>query len=574
MILFFNFNKFKLMATILMIFSIILMMISIMMMNSSMSILYEWNMFYFNSIPWNFSLYLDFYSTMFSSLVLYISSSIFLYSKFYMKSEKKINRFLILMMMFVLSMLMLIFSGNMLTILLGWDGLGLVSFLLVIFYQNKSSLSGGMLTILSNRLGDSTMIISLCLIFSFSNFKINMMNLNLHDYTIMILIFISAMTKSAQLPFSAWLPAAMAAPTPVSSLVHSSTLVTAGVYICIRFIKVFHTLNFLPLLMFLSIMTMFMAGINAMLEFDYKKIIALSTLSQLSVMFLAISLNKENLAFFHMLTHALFKALMFITVGSVMHGFFGNQDMRMKGGVTKISPIIAMMMNISLLSLSGMPFLSGFYSKDLILEKFFMGEINTIIMILLILATMMTFMYSIRFSFLVFINFNLHPPMYNKFENTYMIKSMMILFLGCLISGPTMMWMIFPTPNIIILNLSYKFILMIMFFSTLMLNFSMSMIKFFLKKFDYSYSKITMHFMGQMWFISFISSQFIMKYPMNLSKYMIKTFDMGLMELYGGQGLYKKFSYYASDMNKHSYFNMLYYYMMFLLWMMVIFIMI
>jgi len=183
------------------------------------------------------------------------------------------------------------------------------------------------------------------------------------------------MTKRAQIPFSAWLPAAMAAPTPVSALVHSSTLVTAGVYLLIRFSPALGGVEQRVLLL-LAGLTMFMAGLGANFETDLKKIIALSTLSQLGVIMGILALGYAKLAFFHLLAHALFKALLFMCAGSVIHSVGGTQDIRSIGGLIYSMPLSITSINLANLALCGTPFLAGFYSKDLILEVAFSRAVN------------------------------------------------------------------------------------------------------------------------------------------------------------------------------------------------------
>lgn len=183
---------------------------------------------------------------------------------------------------------------------------------------------------------------------------------------ILVMLILAAITKRAQIPFSAWLPAAIAAPTPVSALVHSSTLVTAGVYLIIRF---HHLLGANFFLLYVGCLTIFMSGLGANFEIDLKKIIALSTLSQLGVIIFTLSLGLIELAFFHLLSHALFKSLLFLCAGVYIHGAGDCQDIRLLGGVMKSIPVRSLFFGCCSLSLCGFPFLSGFYSKDLILES-------------------------------------------------------------------------------------------------------------------------------------------------------------------------------------------------------------
>ena len=214
--------------------------------------------------------------------------------------------------------------------------------------------------------------------------------------TLKVLVVLARMTKRAQIPFSAWLPAAMAAPTPVSALVHSSTLVTAGVYLIIRFSPALEGSKRQSMLLLLSCLTIFIAGLGANFEYDLKKIIALSTLRQLGVMLRVLSLGYPELSFFHLLRHALFKALLFICAGVVIHRVGDCQDIRYIGGLVKFMPLTISLMTVANLALCGFPFLAGFYSKDLILEVAFLRPLNSISFILYILATRFTVMYTFR----------------------------------------------------------------------------------------------------------------------------------------------------------------------------------
>jgi NADH-ubiquinone oxidoreductase chain 5 len=299
--------------------------------------------------------------------VLLISGIVTYYSGDYMGHDTNLFRFLVILILFVVSMVLMIFSPNIISILLGWDGLGLVSYCLVIYYQNMKSLNAGLLTILSNRVGDVAILLRISWLFNYGawNFFLleHMYRLNLG--IIMGLVILAALTKSAQIPFSAWLPAAMAAPTPISALVHSSTLVTAGVYLLIRFSEL---VGVRRVLYYLSVGTIFMSGFGANFEIDLKKIIALSTLRQLGVIIISLSLGIVELAFFHLLMHALFKSLLFLCAGVYIHGSGDKQDIRSLGGLIESAPLTTFYFLGCSLALCGFPYISGFYSKDIILE--------------------------------------------------------------------------------------------------------------------------------------------------------------------------------------------------------------
>jgi NADH-ubiquinone oxidoreductase chain 5 len=213
-------------------------------------------------------------------------------------------------------MIVLVLSPNLIRIIFGWEGLGLVSFILVIFYQNNISLKSGLITIFINRLGDIFLIFRLY--FFMKRFFWDEFFIRKTNYIIIFFLFIAAITKRAQFPFSVWLPAAIAAPTPVRSLVHSSTLVTAGIYLIIRFFKI---IIFKKIFFFIGVMgliTIFFSGLLANLEMDFKKIIAISTLSQLGLILFSLSIGLKNIGFLHIITHALFKSMLFLSCGSLL----------------------------------------------------------------------------------------------------------------------------------------------------------------------------------------------------------------------------------------------------------------
>ena len=248
------------------------------------------------------------------------------------------------------------FMGSLVGALIGWDGLGITSFLLVIYYKNRKSLGSGMITALTNRLGDCFFLLLLGIFFY----------INSYHYIFCLLLIFTSITKRAQVPFSSWLPSAMAAPTPVRALVHSSTLVTAGVYLLLRF-NIF-TMEWILLF---GRMTMLIAGVRACLEIDLKKIVALSTLSQLGVMMISLSVFQKNICFFHLVTHAIFKALLFMCVGVAIHTVYGGQDFRSFSNLGKNINYPIRFLTISNISLLGFPFMSGFYRKDIIIERFY-----------------------------------------------------------------------------------------------------------------------------------------------------------------------------------------------------------
>nr|YP_010273927.1 NADH dehydrogenase subunit 5 [Bulinus truncatus]QYJ56630.1 NADH dehydrogenase subunit 5 [Bulinus truncatus] len=349
-----------------------------------------------NSCEFSLSIYMDKTSLMFGVVVTLISGSVFLFGCKYMSEDPYFFRFKWILLSFVISMNFLIFSGSYIMMLLGWDGLGVTSFALIVYYQSKDSLIAGFQTLLLNRLGDALIVTSFFVFISFGQFLFSY-GLQEKMMTLVLFLTLASLTKSAQFPFSSWLPAAMAAPTPVSALVHSSTLVTAGIYLILRMMSMFNFSMFLSnLLLLLGSVTCFLGGTAALFENDLKKIVALSTLSQLGLMVFTLGMGFPNMALFHLFTHAMFKALLFLSAGTILMSTFGTQDLRILGGISMSLPFCTVIFNISSLCLAGAPFLSAFYSKHVILEKMFFLNINMLSILLMSLGTVCTVFYSVR----------------------------------------------------------------------------------------------------------------------------------------------------------------------------------
>nr|YP_009561403.1 NADH dehydrogenase subunit 5 [Zophobas atratus]QAT19103.1 NADH dehydrogenase subunit 5 [Zophobas atratus] len=523
------------------VFSLILFFLSINFMILDLTYFLEFNLVMINSSSFVMTFIFDWMSLLFMSFVLFISGMVIYYSREYMSGDLYLNRFILLVVMFVVSMMLLIISPNLISILLGWDGLGLVSYCLVIYYQNVKSYNAGMLTALSNRIGDVALLMAIAWMLNYGswNYVFYLEELKGSFYMSMIsyLVLLAAMTKSAQIPFSSWLPAAMAAPTPVSSLVHSSTLVTAGVYLLIRFNFAFS--NYLMyLLLFIAMMTMFMSGIGASFEFDLKKIIALSTLSQLGLMMSILALGSYKLAFFHLLTHALFKALLFMCAGNVIHNLGNCQDIRFMGGLVKFMPLTCVYFNICSLSLCGLPFLSGFYSKDLILEVMSMGYLNLFVYLIFYLSIGLTVCYSARLVYYSWVgNWNFFSLGSVSDSGVVMLKGMSGLILLVVFMGSLLGWIMFPFPYIIILPFYMKLMALIMVFLGAWIGYEMS-------KFNLSYSNIYANNYGVSWFLSgmwnmpVISTFGVNYYPVVGGSVLYKTFDQGWTEYFGAQKIY------------------------------------
>nr|AEV76943.1 NADH dehydrogenase subunit 5 [Camponotus vafer] len=425
-----------------------------------LTIILEWLLFNLNSLNMEMMILLDWVTCLFISVVMLISSMIMLYSVVYMSGESNINRFIMLLNLFIFSMVLMIVSPNLISILFGWDGLGLSSYCLVIYYQNYISFNSGMVTVLCNRLGDLGLLMSISLVFVYGSWGMNGFMLSYKGELVMMMILLGGLTKSAQMPFSVWLPMAMAAPTPVSALVHSSTLVTAGVYLLLRFNSFLMSFNSQILLFYISVFTMFMAGLMANFEMDLKKVIALSTLSQLGLMMMILSLGMKFLSFYHLLTHAVFKSLLFMCAGILIHFMNNNQDIRFYGKLNEFLPFTMMSFYISSLALMGFPFMAGFYSKDLIMESIYMMNLNLFIISFVIMSIMFTISYSLRLLYYIFFSEFKWVSVCMIRESMLMNMSMIILLLFSIFGGAFFFWIYFFDNYFIFIPLSVKLITM------------------------------------------------------------------------------------------------------------------
>nr|YP_009730000.1 NADH dehydrogenase subunit 5 [Argopistes tsekooni]QHX99905.1 NADH dehydrogenase subunit 5 [Argopistes tsekooni] len=518
--------------------SITFLLISMNLMILDYSYFFELIFFSLNSLNFTYVILLDWMSTLFLSFVMFISSMVIFYSEEYMEGDLNKNRFILLVVMFVFSMMFLIISPNLISILLGWDGLGLVSYCLVIYYQNVKSFNAGMLTALSNRIGDVALLMAIAWMFNYGSwnfmFYLEMMKQDFNMQLISYFVLLAALTKSAQIPFSSWLPAAMAAPTPVSSLVHSSTLVTAGVYLLIRFNFAFNS-SLLFILLFISSLTMFMAGLGANFEFDLKKIIALSTLSQLGLMMSILALGSYKLAFFHLLIHALFKALLFMCAGNIIHNMNNCQDIRYMGSLINQLPLTCTYLNICNWSLCGLPFMSGFYSKDMIVEFMSMGYLNFFIYFIFYISIGLTVSYSFRLTYYTLTgNFNFISMNLIKESGILMLKGMSGLILFVIISGSLFSWLTFSSPIFICLPFFMKIITLIMVFLGGWIGYEISKFKISYKLMSNNFS---VKFFSSMWNLPLLSTMGVNYYPLYLGVIYSKIFDLGWSEYYGPKNL-------------------------------------
>lgn len=503
------------------------------------SFLLEWTLLSSNTSPLILTIIADKISLSFSCVVLFISANVLFFSSIYIIDDKFKPRFTILVLLFILSINLLIFLPHLIILLLGWDGLGLVSFILVIYYQNPSSIAASLLTALTNRLGDVAILLAIAITINQGHwFIINIYETSWLPFQV-ILITLAAITKSAQIPFSSWLPAAMAAPTPVSALVHSSTLVTAGVFLLIRFYPILHQWPFFnKVIIIVATSTTFIAGLRANTECDFKKIVALSTLRQLGIIIFRLGLNMPILAYFHIVTHALFKALLFICVGSFINYHRHTQDLRWIGNLTHQIPLIITSIILANLALCGFPFLAGFYSKDIIIESILTSRFNIIILLITLTSLGLTAFYSIRATMVAIISHQINLPFFIINEPKNISKAVIFLSLCAIRTGRALAWINSSLTTISsTLSSSNKLLPTILIILggiiAWALTSSISKISNLIQSPIINYARCII------WFIVPLSTQFTIKFPFFITHNLIKSIDQGWLEQTSNQGINK-----------------------------------
>lgn len=337
-------------------------------------------------------------SLLFIRVVSLITSVVLIFSYSYIGVNFQAFIFLLLLNLFVLSIMLVITIKSLFMVILGWDGLGVISFFLILFYQSPYRVFSAWFTILINRLGDRFLILSIILMW-FTDVVGSVFNFyNSAGDTVLVIFLISGLiTKRALFPFSPWLPIAIRAPTPISRLVHSSTLVTAGLYLIIRLEPVYIGYeSFADVIMWVSVFTSFYAGVSALVESDLKKLVALSTLRHLGFIGISFFSGYTVLAYFHLLAHALFKRLLFIGVGDWISVGHHYQDSRALSSGIKLTPLSSLVIITSLISLIGLPFIVGFYSKDIVLESLLYSNLSIFILRVVYVNVFLTYCYTIR----------------------------------------------------------------------------------------------------------------------------------------------------------------------------------
>nr|YP_009434333.1 NADH dehydrogenase subunit 5 [Laticauda colubrina]ASZ83531.1 NADH dehydrogenase subunit 5 [Laticauda colubrina] len=485
----------------------------------------------------NISLTLDMLSLTFMPVALFITWSVLEFSLWYMMPDPNVNKFIKYLLTFLIAMLIIITANNMYQLFIGWEAVGVMSFLLIgWWYGRPDANTAALQAIIYNRMGDIGLIMTTAWLMSSSSMNLQEAMIS-HNMTIipMLGLLAAAAGKSAQFTLHSWLPSAMEGPTPVSALLHSSTMVVAGVFLLTRFSPMLQNNTIMNMCLVLGATTTVFAAASAVTHFDIKKIIALSTTSQLGLMMTMIGLNQPSLAFLHMITHSFFKALLFLCSGLFIHNLNNEQDVRSMGGLLNTTPMTATSLIIANLSLMGMPFLSGFYSKDTIIEVMMNSHINSWALTITLTATTLSAMYSTR---IILLTITGHPRTMNIMhkETKDIISPLIRLTIMSILAGTLTKLTTLQTTTLTTMPKTIKLATLIATLTGVTLSNDRD---FFIKHMSPKKSKTLSIFFNQMAFFNMLHRSV----PMNMLKMsqqiLTELMDLWALESWGPKGLSK-----------------------------------